>query len=241
MRNASPRSAAAPIAPATGRARDAARAVFRNAILDAAESVFAERGFHGARIQDIARGARTAVGTVYNHFEQKEDVLRALLDERTLALLTELAAREDDPDPFEARLVARLGRLLRYVDTHRGFFALAIDHGLLGASTAAAASVLGGRDPKRVTGFRDALQEIAAEGVRAGALAPLDPVRLARLLGGILRAFTVGLLHGEAGPLAGEAQLLVQLFLHGAAPPRRAPPVRAATIVTKRASRGQSR
>ena len=39
------------------RRRDEARALFRNAILDAAESVFAQRGFHGARIQDIAEQA----------------------------------------------------------------------------------------------------------------------------------------------------------------------------------------
>ena len=221
--------------------------MFRNAILDAAEAVFAERGFHGARIQDIARGARTAVGTVYNHFEQKEDVLRALLDERTEALLTELAPRVGDPGAFEARLVARLGRLLHYVDTHRGFFALAIDHGLLGASTAAAASVLGGRDPRRLARFSDALQEIVTEGVAAGTLAAIEPVRLARLLGGILRAFTVGALKGEGGPLADEAPHVVHLFLHGAAPSRRAPPAltsspRAARArVAKRAPRGPTR
>src|SRR5262249_11395598 len=63
------------------RRREEARALFRNAILEAAEEVFAERGFHGARIQDIAARARLAVGTVYNHFGQKEDVLRALLEE----------------------------------------------------------------------------------------------------------------------------------------------------------------
>ena len=68
------------------RRRDEARALFRNAILDAAEAVFAERGFHGARIQDIAERARIAVGTVYNHFADKDEVLSALLDDRTEGL-----------------------------------------------------------------------------------------------------------------------------------------------------------
>ena len=45
------------------RRRDEARALFRNAILDAAEAVFAEHGFHGAHVQDIADRARIAVGT----------------------------------------------------------------------------------------------------------------------------------------------------------------------------------
>src|ERR1700746_3230145 len=98
------------------RRRDEARALFRNAILDAAEAVFAERGFHGARIQDIAGRARIAVGTVYNHFAQKDDVLSALLEERTEQLLEQLRARSDDPKGFRGQLEARVGRLLAYVE-----------------------------------------------------------------------------------------------------------------------------
>src|SRR6516162_4299789 len=93
------------------RRRDEARALFRNAILDAAETVFAQRGFHGARIQDIAAQARIAVGTVYNHFEQKDDVLSALLEERTEEMLAQLLATDHAPT-FEARLRARVASLL---------------------------------------------------------------------------------------------------------------------------------
>src|SRR5580658_6096915 len=97
------------------RRRDEARALFRNAILDAAEAVFAERGFHGARIQDIAERARIAVGTVYNHFSQKDDVLSALLEERTEGLLEQVRAGGDDAKGFRPRLEARVGRMLEYV------------------------------------------------------------------------------------------------------------------------------
>ena len=69
------------------RRRDEARALFRNAILDSAEAVFAHKGFHGARLQDIAARARIAVGTVYNHFEDKDAVLAALLEERSEEML----------------------------------------------------------------------------------------------------------------------------------------------------------
>src|ERR1700761_5420340 len=91
------------------RRRDEARALFRNAILDAAEAVFAERGFHGARIQDIAERARIAVGTVYNHFADKDEVLSALLEERTEGLLA-LVQGSGGPSlrSFRARLEARV-------------------------------------------------------------------------------------------------------------------------------------
>ena len=110
------------------RRRDEARALFRNAILDAAETVFAQRGFHGARIQDIAAQARIAVGTVYNHFAQKDDVLSALLEERTEEMLAQLLATDRAPT-FEARLRARVASLLAYVEQHRAFFTVATEHG----------------------------------------------------------------------------------------------------------------
>src|SRR6185437_214212 len=94
------------------RRREEARALFRNAILDAAEAVFAERGFHGARIQDIAERARIAVGTVYNHFAHKDEVLAALLEERGEAMHAEFMSAADDPQPFPARLTVRVARLL---------------------------------------------------------------------------------------------------------------------------------
>lgn len=47
-------------------------------LLDAAMRVFADRGFHAARVDDIVRAARTSHGTFYLYFANKEDLLRAL-------------------------------------------------------------------------------------------------------------------------------------------------------------------
>jgi AcrR family transcriptional regulator len=51
----------------------------RNQILDAATRVFAEKGFHGATIKDIARVAGIADGTMYTYFSSKTDVLLSIL------------------------------------------------------------------------------------------------------------------------------------------------------------------
>ncbi len=45
---------------------------------DAGLRVFAERGYHAARVDDIVRSARTSHGTFYLYFANKEDLLRAL-------------------------------------------------------------------------------------------------------------------------------------------------------------------
>jgi AcrR family transcriptional regulator len=47
-------------------------------LLDAGMRVFAERGYHAARVDDIVRAARTSHGTFYLYFANKEELLRAL-------------------------------------------------------------------------------------------------------------------------------------------------------------------
>lgn len=227
-RRRSRRSPAAAPAPAPSR-RDEARALFRNAILDAAEGVFSERGFHVARCQDIAERARIAVGTIYNHFGQKEDVLAALIDERSAALSLAFRPRSDDPKDFEARLVRRVERFLEYVTAHRGFFALAIEHGLLGAATATAQQITGRHKLGQVARFKATIRSVVGEGMREGALRRVDEDLVARFFGSTLRAVIMRAVDsgstGRAGAARAEpredARMVVSLFLHGAGAPRR--------------------
>jgi AcrR family transcriptional regulator len=48
-------------------------------LLDAGLRVFARRGYHAARVDDIVRVAHTSHGTFYLYFSSKEDLFRALL------------------------------------------------------------------------------------------------------------------------------------------------------------------
>ena len=67
-------------APAPRRTRRSART--RERILQAATEVFARRGFHGARVADIAEQAGIAYGLVYHHFRNKDEILAAIFSER---------------------------------------------------------------------------------------------------------------------------------------------------------------
>jgi TetR/AcrR family transcriptional regulator len=58
-------------------------------ILDAAEIVFAERGFAGAAIRDIAARVELNPASLYNHFPGKQDLYEAVLD-RGLQPIVEL-------------------------------------------------------------------------------------------------------------------------------------------------------
>src|SRR5689334_12794624 len=50
-------------------------------LLDAGVQVFATRGYHAARVDDIVKLARTSHGTFYLYFSNKDDLFRALAEE----------------------------------------------------------------------------------------------------------------------------------------------------------------
>ncbi len=72
----------------------------RGRITDAAVAVFAERGFHAARVSDIARRAGVADGTIYLYFKNKEDLLLCIFEDQMDLLrsgLDETLQGVDDP------------------------------------------------------------------------------------------------------------------------------------------------
>ncbi|QIB35536.1 TetR/AcrR family transcriptional regulator [Ancylobacter pratisalsi] len=69
------------VSPARGRKAGRDPADRRRAILDAALVVFAERGFAGARMQDVATRAGVAKGTLYLYFKAKEALFEGLVRE----------------------------------------------------------------------------------------------------------------------------------------------------------------
>lgn len=48
-------------------------------VLQAASRLFAERGFYATGMRAIAAAAKVSVGTIYNHFQTKEEILEAIL------------------------------------------------------------------------------------------------------------------------------------------------------------------
>ncbi len=73
----------------------------RARLLESAKAVFADRGYHAARVDDIVKLAQTSHGTFYLYFTNKEELLQALAEVTAdqLAGLTErLPALSPGPD-----------------------------------------------------------------------------------------------------------------------------------------------
>jgi AcrR family transcriptional regulator len=78
----------------------------RDAILAIATRSFVENGFERTRIDTIAEAADIAVGTVYNHFSTKSEILVAILlgDVETVMLRSHAVVGEPGPDSVRAVL-----------------------------------------------------------------------------------------------------------------------------------------
>ena len=78
----------------------------RRAILHAAVRVFAEKGYHGCRIADVAKQAGVAYGLVYHYFQNKEELLESVFAEQWTIFITALRAISDGPGSAPEQLGA---------------------------------------------------------------------------------------------------------------------------------------
>ena len=86
----------------------------RNAILDAAEVVFQERGVSRTSLAEIAAAAGVTRGAIYWHFKNKEDLFNAMIERIVGAVERKLAELRERNDDNPVRLIRDLS--LYYVD-----------------------------------------------------------------------------------------------------------------------------
>jgi AcrR family transcriptional regulator len=199
-------------APLRARMRESTR----QAILDAAELVYGEHGFAGGRLERIARQAGVAVGTLYNHFSDRDALVRALLDAKRAELLRRVdagigaAGRE-----FAPQLNALVGSIFEHFSEHRRLFAL-LTQTEPGRRSAGAAALALRKSPFQ-TALAQRATRVIALGQRQRRIAKEDPRLLAGLVVGMLRATILDQLERpRALPSSVLTEKLVRVFLNGA-------------------------
>jgi AcrR family transcriptional regulator len=86
----------------------------RQAILDAALMLFAERGFHGTSVPEIAKSAGVGAGTIYRHFESKEALVNALYQHWKALSGVALLAQVPTDVPWRTRFRALWNALMAF-------------------------------------------------------------------------------------------------------------------------------
>lgn len=86
----------------------------RDAILEAALELFAERGFHGTAMPELAEKAGVGAGTIYRYFEGKEALVNVLYQENKRHLLHALVDGFPFTAPAREQFHALWERLFRF-------------------------------------------------------------------------------------------------------------------------------
>ncbi len=76
----------------------------RRELIDAAVRVFARKGFHAARVGDIAEEAGVAHGLLYHYFRSKDEVLETIFRETWQAFQADTERIEQADAPFREQL-----------------------------------------------------------------------------------------------------------------------------------------
>lgn len=104
------------------------------AILEAAEKLFADKGFDGVSMSAIAKLANTSKPNIYHHFKNKEDLYLAIMKtavHRSAVLLDKL---EDAPGTFTQRLSQFSAGQLNNILEHQRSTQLILREALTGGS-----------------------------------------------------------------------------------------------------------
>jgi AcrR family transcriptional regulator len=98
--------------------RLARRDVHRQHLLDAAERVFAERGYEGTRMQDVAAESGLSLATVYDLIRSKEDLYADIHRVRGRALLEQAMAASVGATSALDALLRGVGAYVEFLAGH---------------------------------------------------------------------------------------------------------------------------
>jgi len=96
----------------------------RAELLDAAKRLFVANGYHGTSIRQIATEAGLALGGIYNHFGNKEDIFVGVLMERHPFLVVMPALQAAQGETVETLLRDAAGRMLTELGQNQEFLNL---------------------------------------------------------------------------------------------------------------------
>jgi AcrR family transcriptional regulator len=85
-------------------------------IIDAAVQLFAERPFHEVRMEDIAARAQVAKGTLYLHYNDKEDLFAGILNDGLSSLVDRIEASLNERMPPEQKLLVMNRESFRFFE-----------------------------------------------------------------------------------------------------------------------------
>ena len=189
----------------------------REKILVCAARLFASARFDEVLMEDIARQASVAKGTLYSHFADKDALYFAVVFDGISQLNERLRAAAAQDRPPEEQLRAVMNAILSFFSRNRVFFRLL---SLEDAKAGPGGSESRQRWQSERTEQIDVIESVLLRGMASGDFLVPHPRLQAFMLRGMVRSV---LTSGEKLSIAQMVDVIVDSFLYGACSKTRPP------------------
>jgi AcrR family transcriptional regulator len=185
-------------------------------IINQAESLFAERGYEGTTMSEIADASELALATVYHCFQSKEDIFLTLVEkkiEEFLAFVQEDANLGQDTSEKISRVIhAQAG----YFERNKKFFKILIFMNQFKIFSWINEQGTKGRIGRRFMDYLIFLADIISEGKKEGTFGDFDPMDMSFSLIGMLQFLIYRwIIEDENRPISVVAKSAITVFLSG--------------------------
>jgi len=186
----------------------------RPAILAAARHLFAERGFAGTSMREIAEAAGVSKAAIYHHFRDKRRLYRELLDEG-INTLTAAMRRLPDEGPARAQLARILLLHLEFARAHADLLRMMVhEQWQAGERRRPVSSAIARHHEEELMIFAAVLER----GIARGEFKPVAPALSAQALCVVIDIISAGFVMAAPPVSAAEvAQNVMDVLLNGLA------------------------
>lgn len=167
----------------------------RDAILIAAQKVFARSGYHDARTSEIAREAGVAEGTLYNYFPSREDIFLSLFEDRWRHFTERIRRRVSSLTDPNDKLKTIFGEAMKLFARNKPLSRIFL------MESSAGSLFFHSRVATPLAEFLDLIEAVLIEGKKSGKYHPHLDTRVARMvIYGIAQSVLVAWIMKEEAP-----------------------------------------
>lgn len=183
-------------------------------ILEAGEKLFAKKGFYPTTMEEVARAAGLAKGTIYLHFDNKRDLFFSIIKNKLDILLEKIEKEVRKGELISQRIKLAIGIHLRFLEENRDFFK--IMQALPESLKEEMEKRLKGRVIEKQSRYIEILDQLIQKGIRNQEIKVLDSRKLAVILVGMMHSLTIyWISREEKGSLSQDGSLVWQVFWEG--------------------------
>ena len=194
--------------------RERERLRHRGEMLEAAEKLFSQKGFHVTTMQEIAAEADFSVGALYGVFESKLDLYFQLIDMRADEFFELVSRRMESAQNSLEKIRVVISSKLNFFKEHKQFFRV-FSH-VTGPGRSEQPSVMSADCLNKYMQYQEKLRKIIQAGINDGTFAKVDPLLMVLCLEGITNAMIGRWIHTGGRDLdEARPEEIERVFLRG--------------------------